>query len=1010
MLPPRIPIESMGVSSAPWSLKRGKYAIALLWVFWLNTGNLWAQNDYNGILDNAREVVEQRKELDVAGLLSAISDADKSQDSNAVLTGYVLLSIYNINLSRIDSTRSYLTKARQYLTDDGTPSQVGGYYGTTAQLNYFMGQSDSAIWYLEKCLQIYEKAADTVEITTTLNNMSVLYAERGEHFIELDLLLKVLDLRTKSRDTLRLVSTLVNIGNCYLETGNPKMGLEYFDRVLVGAKGKVAFLRLLGLQGRADANMLLGNHEEIEPDLLEIYSDADSPRQKAKALNGLGELELTRGNYSKALKLLLEAQSFEKEARSYLLESQTLLLIGKVEAKMQNYIAAKAHLLESIQLSDKYDFLVAEEAARLSLSHVYRSLSDFENALIQMELANELADSMRTREQSLKLSELKTKYETELTTKENEALKAGTAADKAEIQAKSFQNYLFMAVGIALLMVALLLFLRYKSSQRSKVLLEDKNDTIQKQADELRSVERIKSQFFANVSHELRTPLTLMLGPLEQLISGTEKYSAITKANLSLVFNSSKRMKELVDEVLDVTKLENDKLELQLSVVNLERTLKVLGDSFESMAASKGVSYEVDSQIEQNVLVRLDKDKVQKIVSNLLSNAIKFSDSGGEVKMLTTFSEPNVVTIQVSDQGVGLSEDDQLKVFSRHFQTKKGVEKGGLGIGLTLSQEFAKLMGGRIDVKSSIGVGSTFTFRFNATREKPILESQETFVDPINFTFGDELANRSLRVLVVDDNAEMRQYLRGIFSGYFKVFSAENGRAAIEVLETKKIDLVASDAMMPEVDGFELLKEVRQNTRWSTLPFIMITARGDEDSKIRALDSGVDDYVTKPFYSRELLARAHNVLRNSFSRLEAKDDDDVLESADDSFMSKLKEVVEKHLGEADFNVERLADLTFTADRTLNRRIKSATGLTPAHYIKEQRLLAARSLLESQVHRSVSEVAVATGYGQTRTFSKQFFNRFGKYPSEYFKQHTWSGVGLNFRPDLQRRHVLFLPFR
>lgn len=560
-----------------------------------------------------------------------------------------------------------------------------------------------------------------------------------------------------------------------------------------------------------------------------------------------------------------------------------------------------------------------------------------------------------------------------------------------------------------------------QQKMRLEQLIKERTQTISEQAAQLRQLDKVKSRFFANVSHELRTPLTLMLAPISSLLkqpSTKEQQESL----LQIAQNNGRQLLRLVNEILDLTKLETAQLELNENPIQLYTLLSRLVANFESHAKQKQVGLTLDYQIPKQLMVHVDDDKLEKVVNNLLSNAIKFTLPKGKVELIVT-STVSKLQLQVQDTGQGIHPDDLPHVFNRFYQSKQSDApiQGGTGIGLALCREYAHLFKGSIRVESEWGKGSVFIFEFpKKVAVSQDLNDSEAITDithplPVitNDSSIDKISSPSkATLLLVEDNLQLQAYLKYILEPLYQVKTALNGQEALNIIQTLQdsssnngtanatnIDLIISDVMMPVMDGFTFLQHLKSNATLLDFPVIMLTARAEKEDKLRALRIGVDDYLLKPFEEEELLARIENLLKNRaarrlFSQTEVIEPVDAtsdtsspspppLSQETQAWLEQLENAVQKGIQNFNFNTEALAQEMALSRRQLNRKIKKLTGLTTGEYIREIRLQTARYLLETRKYDSVKAVAYSVGWKTLDYFTKQFRERFGKNPSDYW---------------------------
>jgi len=422
--------------------------------------------------------------------------------------------------------------------------------------------------------------------------------------------------------------------------------------------------------------------------------------------------------------------------------------------------------------------------------------------------------------------------------------------------------------------------LEHMVSQRTKVILQQKEaaekhrELIQSQADRLKELDQVKSRFFANISHELRTPLTLINAPLEKLISEKKIEDPDVRQTLESIKKNGVSLLSLVEEILDLAKLDAGKLKLVQNPVRICNCLRELCEEFDLGFREKGVSFEHNIQVDMGLAVILDENKCGKIMKNLLSNALKFTPKGGEVAVILKHIEATgMLSLMVTDTGKGIHPNDLPYIFDRYYQSEQPGKKaeGGTGIGLALALELARLQGGDLTATSELGQGSSFELTVPYKEVAPELVKELIKVDnqSLEAALADTIERYNAKfeidqptLLVTEDHAEMREFIVDALAPYFNIIQAPNGVVALQSLEAQNVDILISDVMMPQMDGFELLTAVRKDERLHDLSVIMLTARADEEDKLFALTLGIDDYITKPFSAAEFLARIKNILEN----------------------------------------------------------------------------------------------------------------------------------------------------
>ncbi len=544
------------------------------------------------------------------------------------------------------------------------------------------------------------------------------------------------------------------------------------------------------------------------------------------------------------------------------------------------------------------------------------------------------------------------------------------------------------------------LLLETEVKRRTAQIQQDKV-TIEQQAVELRKLDEFKSRFFANISHELRTPITLIINPLTQLLSSNEKQQDPKKL-LTLAHNNSQKLLRLVNEILDLTKLESATMQVELSKIDAISFIGRIVAEFEALAKWQGLTLLFEHDLGDLQTACLDVAKVETIVYNLIGNAIKFTQKGGQIK-IKIYAKNNDLQIEVADTGCGIPESDLPYIFNRFYQSKiKGTSEGGTGLGLALSKELVNLLRGEIDAKSELGKGSCFYLTLpnclsnekqaNNFIENNINKINNNFIEPSNNSFRTDL----FTILLVEDNKDLQQYIADILLQHYNVIRQDNGQAALFYLDSIEEEkdlphLIISDIMMPIIDGYQLLTILKESVKYKHIPTIILTARVGLDDKLKALQIGVDDYLTKPFLEAELLARINNLLENYHIRKQNITPQSsvtvtVAQSVEDAlppqWLDKVAHFVYENMSRPDFSIELLSELLGISRYTFNRHIKQAVGMTGVQYLQELRLDYARKMLEQQKVNSVKAAAELIGITDTKYFSRLFKTRFGKLPSEY----------------------------
>ena len=531
----------------------------------------------------------------------------------------------------------------------------------------------------------------------------------------------------------------------------------------------------------------------------------------------------------------------------------------------------------------------------------------------------------------------------------------------------------------------------------NRLRLQDQLKEEQREAQRLQEVDEIKTRFFSNITHEFRTPLTLILGPTEQLIKKAKDKDEV--AELSRIDRNARQLLRLINQLLDLNKLETQNMKLEPSAVDIVSFAKDVLESFVDGAKSKGIQISFYSEI-NTLNISCDVDKFQKILSNLLSNALKFTLENGSINVsLETIGNHDQMQIQlkVKDTGIGIAEEQQKKIFDRFYQadssrTRKGE---GTGIGLALVKELVELFGGEIQLKSETGKGSEFIVSFPVNVVPEFSENTGNPIRKIDLETTLILNDTGIIeehpdgetgkpvVLVIDDNADMRNYIKNCLKHIYDVKEAADGAEGIELSFSHIPDLVISDIMMPERDGYEVAEVLKQDERTSHIPLILLTAKSATESRLKGLKTKADAYISKPFNTDELLLNIENMialrrrLRERYSGDLKTLSEQVVKNKEDKFILKLRSIVEQSIDKVDFSVEDLCLEAHMSRTQLHRKIKVLTDNNTTHFIKRVRLERAFGLLKDG-ELTVSEIAYTVGFNTPNYFSKCFHEYYG-YP-------------------------------
>ncbi|MBK9098683.1 MAG: response regulator [bacterium] len=524
------------------------------------------------------------------------------------------------------------------------------------------------------------------------------------------------------------------------------------------------------------------------------------------------------------------------------------------------------------------------------------------------------------------------------------------------------------------------------------------------EASKMHEVDEIKTRFFTNISHEFRTPLTLILGPAKNVLESTQEPK--TKHDVSLIKRNAGRLLGLVNQLLDISKLESGNMKLQTASMNIIPLLKGLVLSFSSFAERKRITLKFSSA-ENEIMIYLDKDKFEKIITNILSNALKFTPEGGSVEVEARRGKGSN-NIEISDTGIGIPADRIDKIFDRFYQVDGSHtrEHEGTGIGLSLTKELIELHKGKISVESEPGKESTFTISLPLGKdhlrpeeicepdeekeyEKEISETeQEEESKPEGIRAGLIEKDSFPLLLIVEDNSDVRSYIKDSLKTDYRIIEAVDGEDGLNKSIENLPDLIVSDVMMPKMDGFKLCEKIKTDERTSHVPVILLTAKAAKEDKLAGFETGADEYLMKPFDTDELQSRIKNLieqrkrLQNHFKKQGLIEiDKQKITSVDKMFLRKSFDLINKHISDSSFSVEILAEELAISRSGLQKKIQALIGETPGDLIRRIRLNKAAELIKNNFG-NLSEVALEVGYNNPAHFSEAFKKQFGVAPSQY----------------------------
>ncbi|WP_345077083.1 response regulator [Nemorincola caseinilytica] len=819
---------------------------------------------------------------------------------------------------------------------NGMKSDEANIYNRLAWVYNMLGEHERAITSITESTRIYDSLNDVSGVLGAYNSLSVIYSKQKRynealHYAMLtDSLTKVAKLTT--------MNALANMAIIYKNMG------EYEKSASISRK-------------------ILESDLEDKFTVMCVHSNLIAP------LAALGDHKGAKEHFRKCEEMnrrLFQDVFVHIENNKEMAKAE--MIAGRMDSALRFAHTYAALCKEHNMLNDEY------KDCYTLLADIYKKKGDIDNALRYMKEFVDLQDTLFRKSRNNELAEAEIRLKLvdknrtlDVLVKENELHKV-----------KGERLAILMGLGGLVVIIGAG---SYRRTLRKNAQLKKQKQIIDDQLSQLAIASEMRSKFYANMSHELRTPVTLLSGMLELM---KNEGDSRRPEKLDIAYNNSRKLQYMIEEILDLSRLEKSETKLNMRSVVVAPLLRRIVFTFESFIQKKGLELAYADDSITGLHIQVDENKFEKIINNLIFNAIKFNKEKGSIAV-KAYRAGNALYIEVRDTGVGISEKDVPYIFERFYQSSSGKNAEGVGIGLSLVKEFTELLGGTVNVTSTPEHGSVFSLSFPLA--EPVI-SQHVTEDPHGDMPQWQLPVDGCSVLIVEDNAEMRYYLKEILGSKVTIAEANNGVEALHWLENNTPDLIISDIMMPQMDGEEFVAMLKRTDTLRKIPVIMLTALAASERQLALLRLGVDDYIVKPFNAEELQARVYNLLNNYAARKEfilqsAEPDDIQAESPEaDEFRRKVTEFVLSRLKRSDVSVYDLAYELAMSERHLHRTARSLTGYSPSQLIKEVKLQKAYELLQSGEINKIDDVARRVGFEKASYFSQQFFDRFGKRPSAF----------------------------
>lgn len=909
-----------------------------------------------------------------------------------------------------------------------------------------------------QCREMISKIETMIESTDNLNTLTFRYLDLSKiyNILEnrtksLDYVLQALETAEKSNNEKGIVTAYSMIGDYLRDVQhNHTVAIQYYERMLETYRkynstwGIAETLDEMGLAYMALHNDSMATKYLSES--LELAGKLDYRYIIRQANKHMGQIEYRKKDYRKALELFIKSYETRCDGCSPIYQNETMILLGDVYLKLNDYNAAYTFYQKSYNLADSlddsmhkamslaglanwykssgqissatYSYLQALENAvktkNLSLqvemsdglTAIYSEQNDYHNAFKYQQLSEMLEDSLRNINDNENLARVETLFEFENLRRQKEV--ESTKAE-AEIEKQVLTRNLFLAGFIIMSVLGAFLFVSFRKKKKANILLADQKKRIEEMSAKIHKADKMKLQFFTNISHEFRTPLTLIAGLTEEL-STREPKGNIWNNQLKIIQKNASKLLHLVNQILDIRKLDNGDGVIELVQDDLVKFIGGIVTLFEDYAKRKNVGLKFVSE-KSVMMIDADYGKLDKIMSNLISNAIKFCSENDHVRVtLYTEQSPNsVFVLEVDDSGRGIPSDQIQYVFQPFYQVTDS--EGGSGIGLALVRELVTVLKGQIDIESQLDKGTRVTVKIpysnnrhdskdnaQVVKTKPDSEEQNQIRRYTTEEKSEELKENSViaeqdngyekTLLIVEDNPDLLDFVAGILADEYKILKATDGKKGVTIATKYIPDIIVSDIMMPVMDGIQMCELIKNNPCTSHIPILFLTAKTDQESMLHSFKIGADDYIVKPFSAVLLKSRIQNLV-NQRRKL--------IEKFSQQFQVEPTEVIlpdaDKHFLEKTIRVieKYIDDPELDIDMLASEMNVSRTQL----YRKLKALtdfsgnqfirvirLKRAAQLLSQNQLTISEVMQKTGFSNYSYFNQCFREQFNSYPKDY----------------------------
>ena len=958
-----------------------------------------------------------------------------------------------MDAGQLDEAIPYLREGVRLWTEAGNLPKAGNIYNLLGLLFRRQGVQDSALNAYEQAIDAFGRAKDSSKMGILYKNLAAVYTEKGDIQESIELNRRSLELNQRFGSEKRIAASHQNLGIAYSRRGDIAHAIEEYQKALSILEDMAPSRGLINLYySLANIYIELEDMTQAEFFFMKGIRMADS----SQSIQNQAFAKTSMASWYLDIKKYPEALASYEEALDFITENQFMVLLSTIQAGMGQTLFEMERLAEAekwlkdalttslengraYQIVQSYLFLsriawekrnvnlagtyaekglsVAQDIQELKMTadlaeilvNVQKEKGNYAEALRMRELAIAMSDSSNTEEKKRAALRLEFQYNYEkMALQDSLENVAALQLQQADLDRRTMTNWLLAGFLLLALASAMLLFNRFRVTRQQKQIIEGEkakldqaNGDLNTANAKLKELDDFKSHFFTNISHEFRTPLTVINGMARQIRREPTRW---LDKGADMIERNSDSLLHLVNQILDLRKLEAGKLNLHLIQDDVIAFVRYNTGVFESLAQSRGVSLSFESK-EEAIMMDFDPEKLSQVLQNLLSNAIKFTPEEGKVSCWIGLRDPHMLEIQVRDTGMGIAAEKLSMIFDRFYQVDSTDtrQEEGTGIGLSLTKELVQLMDGRIHVESQENIGTMFQVLLPVRQEAGVQAAAKWMgkddvlsalsLPPISQRTESLSLTERPKLLIIEDNPDVVTYLHSCLEETYELLSAFDGEEGIEIALESVPDLIITDVMMPKKNGYQVTEILKYDERTSHIPIVMLTAKADQGARIEGYKRGADAYLTKPFDQEELSVRLEKLweIRQTLQKryqgnTTPTPTEDPAIQQEDAFIQKVRGLVMSHLDDTSYKVDLMLKDLGISRTNFHRKIKALTGKTPSHFIRSIRVHHAQQLLRQSTDMQISEVAYAVGFADPAYFGRVFHEITGTSPGEWREKH------------------------